>query len=516
MSNDLTIGPGKLRFYHHYRTTAPAGKYEIRLEQALDLEEIEGNEDKPVFTRRQVFHVQTSRFQLTPGDVHAVYPPANSEGNFQDTLPHVVLRRRGLPWAMDLFDDDTDAERKPWLALLLFHAGEAPAVKTVTLDQVAPPNEGKVKRPELELGIDAVPNKGGGSAPQANVIDVPVDTFRKIAPRSDELRWLAHVREVNTGDKELLGLEEDGWFSIVLANRLPGEGVNTAHLVSLEGWQDHLGRRPLGDFKEVRLVSLASWMFTARPARSSFRELMQKLDTGLLRAPLPATPSQSDDEGKKIVHAAVEQGYVPLSYDMRQGEHTAGWYRGPLLPVTVKRVTNRAPLASAEAGLIYNPASGMFDVSYAVAWQIGRLLALADGQFAASLSSWRQEGQRIIDSLLEREEIARRFANQKLFVELKEIVGADRPKEQEKMLRDLLTGLHDTASVRNALADYLKSALIQPGLKGEAVLRPAPDRKALLLGDLQELDAEPAGLTGSTALGGLPRAEEILQALLSK
>ena len=63
------------------------------------------------------------------------------------------------------------------------------------------------------------------------------------------------------------------------------------------------------------------------------------------------------------------------------------WYRGPLEPEPV--VANPQPAyPSAPAALIYDPSTGMFDTSYAAAWEIGRLLTLANGPVASSLATW--------------------------------------------------------------------------------------------------------------------------------
>ena len=48
------------------------------------------------------------------------------------------------------------------------------------------------------------------------------------------------------------------------------------------------------------------------------------------------------------------------------------------------------PVQAADALVRYSPSNGMFDVSYAAAWQLGRLLALQSQQFATNLYNWKR------------------------------------------------------------------------------------------------------------------------------
>lgn len=94
-------------------------------------------------------------------------------------------------------------------------------------------------------------------------------------------------------------------------------------------------------------------------------------------------------------HAIAEQylrmGSAPLRHEMRQGNKAVSWYHGPLVPG--KNNTHddvQFPARSADQLVRYNADYGMFDVSYAAAWELGRLLALQNKRFAYDLANWKR------------------------------------------------------------------------------------------------------------------------------
>lgn len=80
------------------------------------------------------------------------------------------------------------------------------------------------------------------------------------------MRWLAHARLAETRHKEDLYGIGDGWFAVILANRLPQDGGrNLAVLVSLEGQLGLIGAvaPDLPNTKTVRMVVLDKWSFVS-------------------------------------------------------------------------------------------------------------------------------------------------------------------------------------------------------------------------------------------------------------
>jgi hypothetical protein len=519
-SGQLDVASGKIRFYNSY-SALQVGRYQISVEQRLGLKDPGILSADPVFTQKQIFNVAGRRFSLGPEDVHAVYPPAHQEGFFDQTVPHVVLRKRALPWERSV---GTDANQNPlpWLALLLFHGAEAPAVQTLALSDVvgrsSTPDANGLLRPKIPSLSSDDPNE------RAMVIDVPAATFQAIAPTIADLPFLAHIRQVNTGDKELLGLDADGFFSVILGNRLPIAGaVNTAHLVSLEGWTDFLKvtastapRTALpAAAQSVRMVTVANWNFTAKPGRGNFHALVSQLSAGSLKVPRQVSTAGAAGESRDLINlanAALDRGYVPLAYDLRNGERSAAWFRGPLVPKPAPRV-KRDPFPSAEAALIYDPRTGMFDVSYAVAWQVGRLLGLSDAQFAASLARWRQAGQQVVNKMLARDEYKRRLTTGRLLGELEAIeeLNSDDPVQfakKKQLLIQFIAELQDQQAFSRALAQFVAAPEVSPVMQ----LKGVPPPRQRLAGGLRTLtEADIADIESKAP--GAARAQRIAELL---
>lgn len=85
----------------------------------------------------------------------------------------------------------------------------------------------------------------------------------------------------------------------------------------------------------------------------------------------------------------LAMGYTALPHAMRQADQTVSWYHGPLAPVEYTTEIE-VPVPAADALLRYHETYGMFDVSYAAAWEVGRMLALQSTSFSVSLYNWKR------------------------------------------------------------------------------------------------------------------------------
>ncbi len=85
-----------------------------------------------------------------------------------------------------------------------------------------------------------------------------------------------------------------------------------------------------------------------------------------------------------VLNDHLGRGFLPLTHQFRKGKRAVSWYRGPL-SVRTQNPGFSLPAVSADQLLVLDQTTGMWDVSYAAAWQLGRLMALEDRQFSLEL-----------------------------------------------------------------------------------------------------------------------------------
>ncbi len=366
--------------YDAYLPALTAGGHRLVVQQSVTYREAGGAAKAHHYYRDEAFVVRGPRFLLDENDIHARYPSVGGMGDFARHIPNIVLRKRALPWERELSLEGSS--RVPWMALLLLteaefqaQGGEA-AVQTTTPDALFAPGrrsaDGKVLLPRLEPETD--PEAG---QQRVGAIDLARDLACALCPSSEDLSLLAHVREVAMDDKPRAAMHGAGEFPVVCARRIPSPGANVALLVSLEGWEELIeGRLPEGPGR-LRFVVLTRWRFTHDPDFAhSFASLARRIAIDTLRrmAP-PGTPAAAA--------VPLAAGYTPMPYRREESGARLSWYRGPFAPAPV------APLPvdtfdHADAALIVSPDDGALTLSYAAAWQLGRLMALASPGFLAA------------------------------------------------------------------------------------------------------------------------------------
>jgi hypothetical protein len=401
-----------------------SGNYTVTIKQDIAY----SNEIYEKFTTTKQFFVAGKQFQLTPNDIHAEYPPANSQADYTRDLPYLVLNSSTLPWERSSgYTKDTT----PWLALLLFHEKESSITESVIpFSELNLPSSDVFYNQPQEAGNQFNPE-------QVSVIDVPKELLYKLVPSAQELALLAHVRKESDGTEK----------SVLLCNRLPHIGkLNKVYLVSLENCYDSQGVFKRKSPDKVRLINLRSWRFSSSElykvtaagiysldqdipqklqdhlwknihqeytseksfsnaitsgyetsltkaekeklssafASGNFANLLTHLDQSTYTLRLPPSSDPTIEDFRK-------QGFVPVPHCMSQGSRTVSWYHGPLsTSLTDGTITHELPVLSSDQLIQCYEAEGMLDMSYAAAWELGSLLAFQHKEFSTKLCHWKR------------------------------------------------------------------------------------------------------------------------------
>lgn len=305
---------------------------------------------------------------LAGTDVFSVYPPPEQQGDFAGTLPFLVLNDQVYPW-IRRWRDDIDGRPVPWLALIVVSENEG-AVET---------DVENAKLPDLKERGVFFPLKEGEVTScrdddNIHILTLPKQIYRDVMPAAEDLQWLTHAKFVDLSSTEDAIAKQDGWFSTVIANRfVPSlEGCSlksTVHLVPVDSYLN--GNIP-EDCDRVRLISLYHWnIYSEKTQEQSFTTLMEGIG-----------------RNSRVVK---DQSLKP--HYLRTGEKTYSRYHSPLLPYHMERYDNLGGEGryTADGRLIYDAQNGILDISYAAAFNLGRMISLSRRTEAEKIARWRKE-----------------------------------------------------------------------------------------------------------------------------
>jgi len=338
---------------------------------------------------------------------------------------------------------------------------------------------------DLGAGSPLYPGVGLSASSNVNFIDLPVALFTALAPSMKDLNLMAHVREVDMtrkplGNGKIMDLRQQ--FALVLGNRLPESrptptpgqvapnpplGGNLAVLVSFEAMENALREHTGTSVFEtqvannpegfVRLVVLYQWSFYSLQDTSfEFENILKGLndrdssDENTVPFPnaqlrLPDPPSfQNPDNNQTVLQKMLASGYFPMKHLARIPDNesnkpiqTVSWYRGPCIPFgsyapAINFLSDSDPQTAkpvfyaSDQLLRFDPAVGQFDASYALAWELGRLIALQNKDFSVALYQWKKRVAQQYRLLLESQVLNDMYDD---LLALYEQVGADEASE---------------------------------------------------------------------------------------
>ena len=420
------------------------GRYRLDVSTRVTVD----GQPKPLENKLAYFDVDGPRFTLAAPEVAGVFPPRNGHGPFDEAIPHIALGRRTLPWerpfsaaraSVDGTPLNAGGMPIPWMALLIFEESEC------TIDTK--------QKISSRLPADVVDRLGVRGDQLVDTVTASRDLIVDLMPSYEELALLTHVRQVNVEDRELAAGDSDGYFAVVMSNRIlqrnskyrcclvsveertdlvpehppaPDDGV---HIVDTVGFANEMFIETLADYSsqpgtrpEFASMSMAGMAIGSAPVQAavavdkgraakfetsldiskspyaalfqkslillttcgfectgsaSFRALMQGLDVGMIGKPSKDGPQMTDT------------GHLRVESVNRLGAPETVFYRGPLVPTPLSRDPN-GPYHSADQARRVAPDVGAEDVSYACAFEVGRLLAAADARLAQELMRWRR------------------------------------------------------------------------------------------------------------------------------
>jgi hypothetical protein len=422
-----------ISLHQHYYSELEPGFYEFTFTQTINGQEglyhgrFSPKQFEKIYQRERTIFFGKDRFAFDKRWIKSYYPPENEYGGtYKFCLPHVVLLDAALPWEWSAKKSwSKDVEKPvPWLALLVFTLDDIDEISAdeSILNVVSRPVEELVKDrfderilcyPTIKslYAHENPPAPATGETNDAEkkpknvqTIDVPKSLFNKVAPSFGDLPYLAHVRQVTVEARALKSTDRSNqgeYYSVVVANRLPRSTKTVVHLVSLLGMEDYLpgadGANKLPEVTQhVRLVTFANWTFGVNDEARDFEALVAETldvkdapaeDPSTLRLPtITPTNATADDQ---TVLQALKMGYIAMNHKTRMGDQTVSWYRGPFAPYQVADDLVPKTSRSADSLIRYDTTTGLYNVSYAAAWQLGRVMALQKIEVAQALHDWK-------------------------------------------------------------------------------------------------------------------------------
>lgn len=238
---------------------------------------------------------------------------------------------------------------------------------------------------------------------------------------------MAHVRHIKTDGFPDAGVQEDGWYSLVVSSMTGGVAFDTptsqvVHLVSLEHYDSTVtdpaspfniikDLNPLttiiGPTDRVGIVSLFSWIYTCIPEPIDFVETMTNLTAKMqpLRPPdsllgniqqgINTQSTPASKRAAQMLYDRLSESYTINRWRTCTGEETVAYNRGPLVAslnpaVPSNPATNWPALSMSGKGYqIFDQNAGIMDLSYSSAWSLGKLAGISDSPFNAALLRFR-------------------------------------------------------------------------------------------------------------------------------
>jgi hypothetical protein len=358
------------RFGDNAPPALEAGAYTARMTQYVKLD----GADTDSFFAEKSFHIAANNEKLLDTDIFSVYPAENAQGNFSGTLPFIVFNNEQYPWLRNF--TDSGGNRAPWLALIVVSEAEMTSGEAAETD---------VKYSEIntqkEAGVYFPFTPSGFSKPDDNIhiLTISKKLFGEIFPAKDDLKWLAGLKVTDLSNAEDSISEGDGRFSYIVANRfLPGiPGSKLKSTVYLVSAADYLSEKIPETLDKIRFVAMKNYsVYNEADTDKSFVTLVNGLS----------------ENSSEIKSPSLKKHFT------RSGETSYSLFSSPLINYNSDSPRNPdingEERFTADGRMIYKKALGVFDVSYAAAFNLGKLITLSRRADAEKIVTWRRKEQK--------------------------------------------------------------------------------------------------------------------------
>ncbi|KIL84632.1 hypothetical protein FAVG1_12159 [Fusarium avenaceum] len=412
------LKPGQAQVLSFFEPGLLPGEYTINIDQNITGPDGESGQ---LATKKPFIVGSISPYQLPAASISSVYP---GEGEVVEAriLPRITLSDAHLPWELSPDEGNVgkqflDGSPVPWLALLVFTADEIDTLPTLPPDS-SPLSPSSTYTYQLsKRQLQGLKDSSGGLKTQVPISNAdlersPDDLISTIFVKSAAFRgyfsnqlpkeekepepaisrysYLAHIRRSRSTQAQDSSTNSHG---IILGHRagplnLTSATTAYAHLVSLMGVKEHLGRPDHESSDLTALVSLHSWTYTWEPGGSDIEDVIKELKDNVRPLARQFTDQSADN---KWLKRRMDAGYTFVKHRMMSGEATTALYRGPLVPHQLQaNWTATTETKSHGSGLqIVDSETGIIDISYSTAWNLGCSLALANSSFTTALSALR-------------------------------------------------------------------------------------------------------------------------------
>jgi len=225
--------------------------------------------------------------------------------------------------------------------------------------------------------------------------------FLELFPDIPGLRYTSHVRNINTTGFPDAGIDQEGLYSIMISSRTGNYTTDKpitqiCHLVSVEHLETtklNLDKsKPDWGNERIALISLFSWTYTALPPNPiNFVDSVTKIvaEQQTLKPKqktLNDLKTQAEAAGGTTaggllaLHNRLSAGYTLARWRCETGEETVAFSRGPLVPQKPPPLSKDWATSSntSKEYQILDKKTGIMDLSYSSAWQLGKVLAISE------------------------------------------------------------------------------------------------------------------------------------------